>query len=327
MIDRWNHLTILVIGEAMLDSYLHGTADRLCQEAPVPVVAVTDPQDYPGGAANAAANVTSLGGKALLLSVVGNDLDSDRLQEALRQRGVSCDQVLKSSQRLTLSKQRVVANSHLLARLDRGSTTAIAGDLEQQLITRLTERWPTCDAVLISDYGYGILTPRVIQAIARLHVQHPRPIVVDSKQLTAYCAIAAHAVKPNYKEAIALLELTPQSHDRANQISPYGERLLDLTGAKIVVVTLDCEGAIVFEQGQAAHYIPAQPMPPANTSGAGDTFVSALTLAFAAGASTQTATTIAATATAIVVTQPGTTTCSAAALRRSLLPHDSLVSL
>lgn len=321
MLDMWKNLTVLVIGEVMLDCYLDGSADRLCQEAPVPVVAVSERRDFPGGAANTAANVRSLGGDVRLLSVIGEDVEGDRLQQSLHRYGVSTAGLIRSAERMTLAKQRVIANHQLLVRFDQGSTTAIAPHLEQQLIDALIDQFPQCNAVIVSDYGYGILTPRIIQTLATLQLHTARTIVVDSKQLCAYRYVGVTAVKPNYLEALKLLGLPKQLHDRSEQLLPYGDRLLDLTGAAIVAVTMDSEGAIVFAHGQLPYSVSAQPMPQQYTSGAGDTFISALTLALAADASTHTAAFLAAKATAVVVQQPGTTVCTATALRQ-LLGHD-----
>jgi D-beta-D-heptose 7-phosphate kinase/D-beta-D-heptose 1-phosphate adenosyltransferase len=319
-VENWKSLTVLVIGDVMLDCYLRGEADRLCQEAPVPVVAVTQRQDFPGGAANVAGNVVSLGGKVVLLSVVGADSEGDRLQHSLNQRGISTNALLACPQRATLAKQRVLAGSHLLVRFDQGSTEAIAPDLEQQLIARLIEQFPHCDAVIVSDYGYGILTPRVIETLAKLQTQQPRALIVDSKHLTAYQRVNPTAVKPNYSETIQLLSLSKQSDQRAEQITPYGDRLLNLTGARVVAVTLDTEGAIVFESGQTPYRTYTQSAPPHQTSGAGDTFISAFALALATGASATTAASLAAAATTIVVRQIGTASCTAQELCQLLSP-------
>ena len=306
----------------MLDCYLNGDADRLCREAPAPVVAVHQRQDVPGGAANTAANVASLGAKVRFLSVIGNDLEGERLQQVLQQRGISTVDLLQSSERGTLAKQRVVAGSQILVRLDQGSTEAIVPPIEQQLIHQLIEQFSQCDAIIVSDYGYGVITPYVIQALAELQTQLPRTLVIDSRRLSDYCTVGATAVKPNYEEAIQLLGLPKQVDDRAEQITPYGQHLLHLTGATIVATTLDTEGAILFEAGQTPHRTYTRPVPQNQTSGAGDTFISALTLALAAGASTSTAASIATAATAIVVKQTGTTSCKAEELRQSVIDTD-----
>lgn len=313
--EYWRSLKVLVVGEAMLDCYLSGHADRLCQEAPVPVVAVTQRQDFPGGAANVAANVTSLGATAWLLSVIGQDQEGDRLKTALQERHTSTQHLLTTEERSTLAKQRVMANAHLLVRFDLGSTESLSPSLENQLIDQLQWLFPQCDAVIISDYHYGILTPAIIEALITLQRKFPRIVVVDSKQLQAYRMLAATAVKPNYREAIQLLGLPKQTDQRVQQMIPHGPRLLNLTGTTIAIVTLDAEGALIFQQGQSPLHIPAQPAPTHHTSGAGDTFVSALTLALAAHVPIDQAASIAATATATVVTQMGTSTCQVEELK------------
>lgn len=324
-IDAWAALPVLVVGDVMLDSYLHGTADRLCQEAPVPVVALNQRQDFPGGAANTATNVASLGAEPMLLSVIGTDSEGDRLQCSLEPHRVGLTSLIRSPQRTTLAKQRVLAASQLLVRLDQGSTGAIDPTTEQALIDRLKAVFPTCAAAIVSDYGYGILTPTVIQTLAELQATSAKPLVVDSKQLSAYRQLGVTAVKPNYQEAIGLLGLAKQTSGRTEQLMPYGDRLLQLTGARLVAVTLDAEGAILFERGQPPFRMAADPVPAQQTSGAGDTFISALTLSLAAGAASPTAASLAAAATAIVVQQVGTTPCNAIALRQSLLqPSEAL---
>lgn len=315
LIDYWRSLKVLVVGEAMLDCYLNGQADRLCQEAPVPVVAVTQRQDFPGGAANVAANITSLGATAWLLSVIGQDAEGDRLKMALQERHTATQHLLVTRERSTLTKQRVMADNHLLVRFDLGSTEPLAAWPEDQLIDKLQHLFPQSDAVIISDYHYGILTPRIIEALVTLQRQFSRIVIVDSKQLQVYRMLVATAVKPNYREVIQLLGLPKQTHQRVQQLIPYGPQLLDVTGATIVIVTIDAEGALIFQHEQPPLHIPTQPAPAHHTSGAGDTFVSTLALALATHVPIDQAASLAATATAIVVTEIGTSTCQVEELR------------
>jgi D-beta-D-heptose 7-phosphate kinase / D-beta-D-heptose 1-phosphate adenosyltransferase len=268
-IDAWQSLTVLVIGDAILDSYLNGSTERLCRDAPAPVVAIHQRQDVPGGAANTAANVASLDGKVSLLSVIGSDREGERLRFALEQRGVSTVDLLTHKDRETLAKQRVVAGAQILVRLDQGSTEPISPELEQQLINRLTERFPSTDAVIVSDYGYGILTSRLIETLAELQLRYPRTLVVDARQLMNYRKVGATAVKPNYDEAIQLLGLPKQHHERAEQVASHGQVLLTLTGATIAAVTLDTEGAILFEAETTVRTY-ARPAPSNQTNCGGD---------------------------------------------------------
>ena len=152
LLDAIAGLNIIVIGEAMLDCYLSGVADRLCPEAPVPVVTVTDQKQAPGGAANTAVNVHSLGAKVTFLSVIGDDWEGTLLRQVLQQRGVSTSHVLTHPGRRTLAKQRVMAAATLLVRFDQGSTIPLDSETEQALIDELERCFANCDAILVSDY-------------------------------------------------------------------------------------------------------------------------------------------------------------------------------
>lgn len=329
LIDGFAGLKVLVIGEAMLDSYLIGTTDRVCREAPVPIVALSERRDMPGGAANAAANIASLGGAAVFLSVVGDDAEGALLRDALEAHGVPTGALLIEGGRRTLVKHRLVAAAQVLVRFDQGDTDPISTFIEDALIAQLTTLLPECDAVVISDYGYGILTPRVVDALAALRGRSPRPIpiVADAKQLTRYRALGPAAIKPSYVEAVRLLGMDGVGHTgaRADLIAAHGERLLDLTGARIAAVTLDIEGVVALERGCPAYRIAAEPSAHARAIGAGDTFVGALALALAMGADAHAAVDLSAAAAAIAVTMDGTTACTRAALRERLSDPDKYV--
>lgn len=309
---------VVVLGEAMLDSYLIGSANRLCQEAPVPVVTLDDRCDHPGGAANVAVNLHALGARVSFLSVVGDDGDGDRLRQTLEYCGLETDGLLVQPSRHTLAKQRIMAASQMVVRLDQGSTDAIAPEMEQQLIERLQALVPHCDAVIISDYSYGLLTPRVMDSIATLQAAAPTLLVVDSKRLASYRSLGATVVKPNYDEACRLLadpavtviDSLSETETRLDSMARQRDRLLDLTGARMVIVTLDAEGAIILQREQAPQPIKAKPTTCRQTTGAGDTFISALTLALASNASIAIAAELAVTAAAVVVAKDGTATCS-----------------
>jgi D-beta-D-heptose 7-phosphate kinase / D-beta-D-heptose 1-phosphate adenosyltransferase len=304
---------VLVIGDAMLDSYLSGAAERLCREAPVPIVSVAARDDAPGGAANAAANVSSLGGEARLLTVVGDDTDAERLRAALAASGVPSDELLADPERGTLLKQRVAADGHLLLRFDDGSTEPVRASIEARLIERLGELHSWCEAVLISDYGYGVLADAVLHALAQLQGHSPRPLVVDAKVLDRYRQLSPTAVKPNYVEAASLLGERQVSGigARADQMARHADRLLALCGADLAAVTLDSEGSLLLERGSAPYRTYARPSSNSRAAGAGDTFAACLTLALAAGADGPAAAELSSAAAAVAVGKQGTATCTA----------------
>jgi D-beta-D-heptose 7-phosphate kinase/D-beta-D-heptose 1-phosphate adenosyltransferase len=320
---------LLVIGEAMLDSYMEGTAERLCREAPVPVVAINERIYVPGGAANAAVNVRSLGGEVVFLSVTGDDAEGDLLRQSLEERGVSTEQLLSLPQRRTLSKQRIIAASQMVVRFDQGSTNPLQSETEQVFIQRLQSLFFECDAVIVSDYGYGIVTPRVIEALAELQRKDPHLVVVDSRRPKAFHSINITAIKPNYEEALRLLGLKKVCDDaeRVHQMEEQGRKILDFTGAQIAAVTLDHKGALIFHHGDDTPYRTyAKPEPNSRAAGAGDTFVSALTLSLASGAHVENAAELASAAASIVVSKDGTAACFAEELRDRFSTSEKFVT-
>ena len=316
-VDAFAGQRVLVLGEAMLDSYLEGSVGRFCPEAPVPIVAVSERRDVPGGAANTAVNVHSLNGAVHFLSVVGDDAEGALVRQALAERGLSTEHLLPCTSRRTLAKQRILAASQLLLRFDQGSTDAVDSEMEQALLDRLVALYPQCDAVILSDYNYGILTPRIIRVLADLQARWSRVLVADSRRLAVFRDLGLTACKPNYEQAAHLLGggILGNCRVRADGVVPYGERLLELTGAQIVAVTLDAEGAVIFERARPPYRTYANAVRRAFVAGAGDTYTAALTLGLAAGAPTVAAAELASAASAVVVGKERTATCSAQELR------------
>ena len=326
VLDAFSRLRVLVIGEAMLDAYLHGDTRRLCREAPVPVVDVAACHDAPGGAANAAVNAAALGARVTLLSVVGDDPEAARLAESLAARGVPPHGLVRDPARRTLVKQRVLAGGQILLRLDAGSTDVVALATAARLREQLRAAWRDVDAVIASDYGYGVLTPALVDEIAALQAERERVLVVDGKDLRRLARARPTAVKPNYAEAARLLGIAARHGEaRVEQIAAHEAELLACTGARLAAITLDASGGLVFEAGRPAYRTYARPSPDANATGAGDTFVAALALALASGASTPASADLASAAATIVVARSGTTACTAAELRRRLAAQDKLL--
>ncbi len=327
LIDRFRGLRVLVLGESMLDTYLRGSAHRLCREAPVPIVALEQRDHAPGGAANTARNLRSLAAEVTLLSVVGDDDEGRLLRADLEARGIDVEHVLVRSSRRTPSKNRIVADGQILVRFDDGTTGPLEPEDDEDLVDRLEALHHRFDALLVSDYGYGIVTSRILEALARLQRRQPRLVVADAKDLRRYRDVGVTAVKPNYGEALALLgerELDEQ-RVRLQQIASNAPRLLELTGARIAAVTLDTDGALVFESGNPPYRTYARPVGHSRAAGAGDTFAAAFTLGLAAGAGTTTAAELASAAAAVVVGKEGTAACSLDELRACFLHDDKSI--
>jgi D-beta-D-heptose 7-phosphate kinase/D-beta-D-heptose 1-phosphate adenosyltransferase len=304
----------------MLDVYVTGTASRLCQEAPVPVVSVCRSGEAPGGAANVAANAVALGARVRLLSVVGDDDEGRRLTRLLKARGIGGDGLVVEPGRRTLTKMRVMAADHMLVRVDQGTTSGMDAAAEARLIELLPEAFASCDVAVVSDYGYGVLTRAVLRALGSLQGAEPRVLGVDAKDLGRYRGMDVTVVKPNHAQALALLgRPEPASGaNRARWMLQQGEPLLDACSAHVVAVTLDSEGALVFERGRSPYRTYARPHAQVQAAGAGDTFLTALTLSLGTGADVPSAAELASAAAAVVMGKEGTATCSAGEVREAI---------
>ncbi len=317
LIDAFAGLDVLVVGDAMLDSYLQGDAPRICREAPVPAVTIKHRSHAPGGAANAACNVAALGARVRFLSVVGNDTDGGVLRAALREHGVDDLDVLVAPGRQTTAKRRVLAGEQMVVRFDEGGPQQLSRDVEDELLRRLDDLVDAADAVIVSDYEHGLLTRRLIDRIGELQRHRPRVLVVDARSLEGYRHIGATAVKPNYDEIAPLLSHPAEfRHARPDAVLACCAHLPDLTGAHIVAVTLDREGAVVCERGAPPYRTYTRPTSSSRATGAGDSFTSGLALALAAQADTPTAAEVASAAAGVVIARDRTACCSAEDLRQ-----------
>lgn len=321
VLERMAGLRVLVLGDALLDGWLHGESVRLSREAPVQVVGVGSAELVPGGAANTAVDVAALGGRVRFLAVVGDDADGAALRAALSARGVGDDDVRAVPGRRTLAKRRVTAGGQQLLRLDEGDAGPLPADAAAWLLHRLDALVDAVDVVVVSDYGLGTLGPAAVARLAALREAGRVPVlVVDARDPLRWASTRPTAVKPNAGEAAALLGGLPLDVDRAAAVEGEAERVLAATGAQVAAVTLDVDGALVLERGRAAHRVwPREPHPSGQAAGAGDVFTATLALALASGAPAAAAGELAAAAAAVSVAVPGTTPCSADDLRAALL--------
>jgi D-beta-D-heptose 7-phosphate kinase / D-beta-D-heptose 1-phosphate adenosyltransferase len=326
LVARFRQQRVLVIGEAMLDCYYSGRAERISPEGPVPVVTSTTKTRYPGGATNAAANVAALGGQARCLSVIGADESGTALKAELEDRGVEADLIV-DPERATLTKLRILADGQYVVRFDEGMAQPLSPSVEQALIERLRAGFAECSAVIVADYCYGVLSERVIVEIGRLKEAHNRLVLVDSKNLPLYRGMTASVITPNHLEAQRAVGWNVRDVDRLGgaELEDLGRRLLDSIGSTWAMVTLGPRGSLLFERDQPTYRIAARPVGQPHVSGAGDTFTATLALGLAAGGAVRVAAEVAAEAAAVVVGKPGTATVSSQELlqrlaRSGLLP-------
>ncbi|GAA5071879.1 rfaE bifunctional protein kinase chain/domain/rfaE bifunctional protein nucleotidyltransferase chain/domain [Thermocatellispora tengchongensis] len=323
MADRTIHA--VVVGDVMLDSWLRGPVKRIAQEAPVPVVSVENVDEAPGGAANTAANLAALGARVRLLGVVGADECGERLTGMLRLRGVDTWLAAVAGRR-TSHKRRLMAGGQLVARYDEEDRGPVPEPVERELTRRLAAAAETADVVIVCDYGSGVCTPGLRRALAALA---PPLLVVDAHAVGPWRECAPTAVLPSYGEVLQLLaeagEDGGEPADRVRHLAARSERLLEVTGAQMVVTTLDGDGTLLHRRGREPYRTYAEPAPEHMTTGAGDTYTAAFALWLAGGAPPEEAAEAAQAAAGVVVRSPGTATCSRHELLRALRQEDGLV--
>jgi D-beta-D-heptose 7-phosphate kinase/D-beta-D-heptose 1-phosphate adenosyltransferase len=310
LIGRFSGQRLVVLGEAMLDTYMEGPTRRLCREAPVPVVDIEQRRDVPGGAANTAVNAAALGADVVFLSATGSDMEGSILRASIEGQGVATDRVLELEGRRTLAKHRILAGGQMVVRYDQGSTDALDARSEGLLTRALESAWHDARAILVSDYDYGLVSEGLIEALARLQARDPRVFVVDARRPQRFRAANPTIVKPNFEEAALLLGLDSAPARRAEFIEQHREQLLESTGAMAMTVTLDREGAIVIDRTDATYRTAARSARHAAVAGAGDTFASVLALALAADGPLRAAADVATAAATVVVGKEGTAVCS-----------------
>ncbi|GEO07998.1 D-glycero-beta-D-manno-heptose 1-phosphate adenylyltransferase [Segetibacter aerophilus] len=310
IIGNFKNMKVLVIGDAILDTYVKGAPDRVSREAPVLVFNVDEQEHQCGGAANTAINVAALGADTYFLTVVGKDSSSRELMEVLKKHKVHTDYILRDKGRVTIAKKRITSASHQLMRIDEGTTSPITKICESEMLQHITSLHPTLDAIIVSDYGFGVITCGIIDGLKELQSQGHKILVADARDLSRFKTLKPDAVKPNYEETIKLLQIEKASYNRADQVLEYSKKLHDITGANKVAVTLDVDGVLFLEKGKSAYRILAVPQDHKRAIGAGDTFISALTLSLASKVKGEVAAQIAAAAAAVVVQKEGTVGCS-----------------
>ncbi len=294
---------VLVAGDVMLDEYVWGEVRRISPEAPVPVVAVRRRTSVPGGAANSALNVASLGGRVVLGGILGEDPAADRLAAALRQRGVAGDGLLVDRERVTTTKTRIIAQNQQVARVDEEQHAAPPGELEARLLRWVEDRLPAVDACLLSDYAKGVVTPRFAGHLIGLARRAGKPVVVDPKGTDYAKYRGATVVKPNLREAQLVCHHEP---DRPARLPELGRQLLDILDGSAVLLTRGPEGMSLFVRGAEPVHIAPVARDVFDVTGAGDTVVATLALALAAGAPLEQAAALANRAAGIVVAKVGT---------------------
>ena len=280
----FNRLTVLIVGDVMMDAYVWGRAARLSPEAPVPVVNVSRTEQRLGGAANVALNVQALGATPLLCAVIGEDQGGDQLLELLQSNNLSAEGIVRSAHRPTTVKQRILAHGQQLLRIDSEVEHDLNAAENTDLTTRFEQLLSRVDVVIFEDYDKGVLSETSIQHFIQLARQRGIPTVVDPKKKNFLAYRNCTLFKPNLKELREGLKLEFGDTDADR---PHFEaavaRLREVLTPEIVLVTLSERGVFVENAELTRTYIPAHLRSISDVSGAGDTVISIAALCVALG--------------------------------------------
>jgi D-beta-D-heptose 7-phosphate kinase/D-beta-D-heptose 1-phosphate adenosyltransferase len=326
LIKKFETKTILVIGDIIADTYLYGDCTRVAPEAGIPVIDLSEKKTCLGGAANTAANLSAMGAKVLLAGLTGLDAGKDQVVELLQSFGIDDKYVVSCRDRSTLVKTRVSSASGTIVRFDEGSTAMVSGANQLKLINKITAAHQICDAIVIADYGKGVVTDEVIAALTTLQENNRKYLAVDSKNLEKYARLNPDFVKPNYKELLELMKFSSCA-DRLNQVKNSGPEICGKTNAKITAVSLDKDGAVFLQDGKLLCKASGIPLQSPSVSGGGDTFVSGAVLSLICGAKPQMALEIAMTAALNAIQKVHTATCTKAELLHQYQHKEKLLNV
>ena len=279
--DSFNSLRVLIVGDVMLDAYVWGKVERISPEAPVPVVVAHRREYRLGGAGNVILNVHALGADPIICSVIGQDTEALNLLGELEKRGLRTDGILQSPDRITTVKERIIAGSQQVVRVDTETDKVITPEEQTQLIEKAKELIPQCQVVPFQDYDKGVLCPNVIKEITDFANSLGIPTVVDPKKRNFLAYQNVTLFKPNLKELKEGLKVDFDVR-KEEELKAVVKQLRNALNAKGAFVTLSERGVYIDFLGQQ-HSIAAHKREIADVSGAGDTVISIAACAIALG--------------------------------------------
>ncbi len=311
----FSHLTVLCAGDVMLDRFLHGDIDRISPEAPVPVIRLRETREMPGGAGNVACNIASLGGRAILVGLVGRDDTGERLARNLAARRGIEPALVTSERRPTICKTRFIAGRQQVVRADDESGAPLWADEAAALTAAIARHLPACHALILSDYGKSALSPAVVAQAVEAARRHGVPVFVDPKSDDFTRYRGATCITPNLKEFAAAARAP---YGTEAEIAHAAAALLVQCEADAILVTRSEHGMMLVERSGEVSSVPARAREVFDVSGAGDTVIATLALAHAGGRTLTQAMHIANAAAGVVVSKLGTATANIAEVMHEL---------
>jgi len=276
LINQFENIPVLVIGDVMIDAYLFGNVERISPEAPVPIVAVNKKENRLGGAANVSLNLVALGAKPILCSVIGNDLEANDLLDLLQENNIDASGIIKSNDRITTTKTRVISQNHQMIRIDNEDAANLNHAQTSLLIDKIKELLPLAKIVIFEDYDKGVITEKLIDEITKSANELGIPTVVDPKKRNFSFYKNVTLFKPNLKELREGIkhDFLLQNKEDFEQIC---KDLIAKMNIKYLFVTLS-ENGVMITNGTDFTYVPAHIRKIADVSGAGDTVISVASL-------------------------------------------------
>jgi D-glycero-beta-D-manno-heptose-7-phosphate kinase len=301
--------TVAVYGDVMLDEFVWGDVTRISPEAPVPVVEIRRESVHLGGAANVLANLCSLGARAVLVGVVGNDRAGERVRAELREAGALDpeENIIVDVSRPTTLKTRIIAHSQTVVRADRESRAPLDGPTEERVVAALKKLLRVADALVVSDYDKGAVTPGALDEVLPLAEVAGVPVLVDPKIRNFNSYRPATLITPNHHEA---LRVTNSEDDTDEGVARAARAICERLGCRSVLITRGERGMMLLEGGGEPAYVPAAAREVYDVTGAGDTVIATLAASLAAGATLVEAAMLANHAAGIVVGKLGTATAA-----------------
>lgn len=307
--ERFKAARLLVIGDIIIDHFIWGSVSRISPEAPVPVVDVTKENLLLGGAANVLNNLYALGGQATLCGVIGTDWMGDQLVKLLTDLNSSADGLIRTNDRPTTKKTRIIAQSQQVVRFDREKRGPLPEPEQLEIFHFLDNTLDKVDAVIVSDYGKGMITPRLMDHLRTRIASTKRkiPIIVDPKPGQPERFKGVTILTPNNHEAELMSGI---SFTNENELNRAAHRLLDILECEAVLITRGEAGMTLLEKGKPLLTIPTVAKEVYDVTGAGDTVIATLALGLASGLSFVESASLANSAAGIVVGKIGTATAS-----------------
>ncbi len=315
MTDKIGGAKILILGDVMLDEYLFGQVNRISPEAPVPVVEIQSEKILLGGAANVAANIRALGDEPILLGTVGEDEASLKVSQLLKQKSISSDFLINDRRRRTTIKTRVIAHSQQVVRADREDAYPLDEEMEGKVLHRLNTVTDEIKAVIISDYGKGVITKPLLEQVIEICRARDIFVAVDPKETNFHNYRNVSVITPNHHEAgFAYGRRILTESD----LIEVGNGLLNKLQARSILITRGSDGMSLFQSGAEPTHIPTFARQVFDVTGAGDTVIATFVSAVCAGAGLAEAALAANAGAGVTVGEIGTATVTRDELRMEL---------